>query len=83
MNEIVLTLVFIGILLLLLGSGIWVGISLIGVSIIGMLMYTTRPVGDAMALTSILHGRSGFDRIGERIKKIHRRLAVIPVEATG
>ncbi len=51
MNEIALTLVFIGILLLLLGTGIWVGISLIGVSIIGMLMYTTRPVGDAMALT--------------------------------
>ncbi len=51
MNEIALTLVFIGILLLLLGTGIWVGISLIGVSIIGMLLYTTRPVGDAMALT--------------------------------
>ena len=34
-----------------LGSGVWVAISMIGVSAIGMLIFTTRPVGDAMATT--------------------------------
>ena len=51
MTEIYLTIFFISLLLLFLGSGIWVGISMIGVSTIGMIMFTTRPVGDAMATT--------------------------------
>ena len=42
---------FISILLLFLGSGVWVAISMIGVSSIGMLIFTSRPVGDAMATT--------------------------------
>jgi C4-dicarboxylate transporter, DctM subunit len=51
MNEIYLTIFFISLLLFLLGSGVWVGISMIAVSAIGMMLFTTRPVGDAMATT--------------------------------
>ncbi len=51
MTELYLTIFFISVLLFFLGSGIWVGISMIGVSTIGMIMFTTRPVGDAMATT--------------------------------
>jgi tripartite ATP-independent transporter DctM subunit len=43
--------VFLAVLFFLLGSGIWVGLSLIGVSVAGMLLFTTRPVGDAMVTT--------------------------------
>ena len=51
MTELYLTIFFISVLLFFLGSGIWVGISMIGVSTIGMIMFTSRPVGDAMATT--------------------------------
>ncbi len=51
MPELFLIIFFISILLLFLGSGVWVAISMIGVSAIGMLIFTTRPVGDAMATT--------------------------------
>ena len=51
MNEIFLTIFFISLLLLLLGSGVWVALSMIAVSAIGMMLFTTRPVGDAMATT--------------------------------
>ncbi len=51
MPEILLTIFFITVLLFFLGSGIWVAISMIGVSTIGMILFTSRPVGDAMATT--------------------------------
>ena len=51
MNEIFLTIFFISLLLFLLGSGVWVALSMIAVSAIGMMLFTTRPVGDAMATT--------------------------------
>ena len=51
MTEILLTIFFISVLLMFLGSGIWVAISMVGVSSIGMMLFTTRPVGDAMATT--------------------------------
>ena len=51
MTEIYLTIFFISLLLFLLGSGIWVALSMIAVSAVGMLLFTTRPVGDAMATT--------------------------------
>ena len=51
MTEILLTIFFIGVLLFFLGSGIWVALSMIGVSAIGMMLFTSRPVGDAMATT--------------------------------
>ena len=51
MTEIFLTVFFISVLLFFLGTGIWVAISMIGVSAIGMMLFTSRPVGDAMATT--------------------------------
>ena len=51
MTEILLTIFFISVLLIFLGSGIWVAISMVGVSSMGMMLFTTRPVGDAMATT--------------------------------
>jgi len=51
MTEIFLTVFFISILLFFLGTGIWVAISMIGVSALGMIFFTSRPVGDAMATT--------------------------------
>ena len=51
MSEILLTIFFISVLLFFLGSGIWVALSMIGVSAIGMMLFTSRPVGDAMATT--------------------------------
>ena len=51
MAEILLTIFFIIVLLFFLGSGIWVALSMIGVSAIGMMLFTSRPVGDAMATT--------------------------------
>ena len=35
----------------ILGSGVWIGLSLAGVAWIGMELFTTRPVGDSMAIT--------------------------------
>jgi tripartite ATP-independent transporter DctM subunit len=51
MNELFLTLTFLAILCFFLGTGIWVAMSLLGVAVIGMLLFTSRPVGDAMATT--------------------------------
>ncbi len=51
MTEILLTIFFISVLLFFLGTGIWVALSMIGVSSIGMMLFTSRPVGDAMATT--------------------------------
>ena len=51
MIELLLTIFFISVLLIFLGSGIWVAVSMIGVSAIGMMLFTSRPVGDAMATT--------------------------------
>ncbi len=38
-------------LFLVLGSGLWIGLSLLGVAVIAMELFTQRPVGDAMLLT--------------------------------
>ncbi len=51
MIEIFLTIFFITVLLFFLGSGVWVALSMVGVSTIGMMLFTSRPVGDAMATT--------------------------------
>jgi tripartite ATP-independent transporter DctM subunit len=39
------------VLFLLLGTGVWVGLALMGVAWVGMELFTTRPVGDAMITT--------------------------------
>ena len=35
----------------ILGSGVWIGLSLAGVAWIGMSLFTSRPVGDSMVIT--------------------------------
>lgn len=47
----VLTGVFLFALFLLLGSGVWVALALLGVAFVGMELFTTRPAGDAMITT--------------------------------
>ncbi|MEQ8354860.1 MAG: TRAP transporter large permease subunit [Kiloniellaceae bacterium] len=51
MENLLLTLVFLAVLFFLLGSGVWVGLSLLGVALVGMELFTSRPSGDAMATT--------------------------------
>ena len=41
--------VFLAVLFVLLGTGVWVGLALLGVAWVGMELFTARPVGDAMA----------------------------------
>ena len=40
--------IFLFVLFLLLGSGVWVGLALLGVAWVGMELFTSRPAGDAM-----------------------------------
>jgi tripartite ATP-independent transporter DctM subunit len=49
--DLAVTAFLLVLLVLLLGSGVWIGLSLIGVAWIGMELFTTRPVGDSMAVT--------------------------------
>ena len=49
--EITITLLLVASLFLILGCGVWVGLTLTGVAWIGMELFTSRPVGDAMAVT--------------------------------
>ena len=51
MNEMLLAASLLGVLFFLLGTGVWVGASLIGCAIVGMELFTSRPTGDAMAIT--------------------------------
>ena len=49
--DLMIALLLIGLLLVVLGSGLWIGVSLLGVAIFAMELFTSRPVGDSMALT--------------------------------
>jgi tripartite ATP-independent transporter DctM subunit len=49
--DVLITTLLIVFLFVLLGSGLWIGLSLLGVAWIGMELFTSRPVGDAMAVT--------------------------------
>jgi len=49
--DLVITILLVVLLFALLGSGLWIGLALMGVAWIGMELFTTRPVGDAMAVT--------------------------------
>ncbi|MEM7237156.1 MAG: TRAP transporter large permease subunit [Pseudomonadota bacterium] len=51
MDQIWLTVIFLTILFLLLGTGVWVGLALMGVAYIGMELFTARPAGDSMITT--------------------------------
>ena len=50
MDAFITTLLIVA-LFALLGSGLWIGLSLLGVAWIGMELFTARPAGDAMAVT--------------------------------
>lgn len=49
--EIILAFGLIVALLVVLGSGLWIGLSLLGVALFAMELFTARPVGDSMVLT--------------------------------
>ena len=51
MENIELIAIFLFILFMLLGTGVWVGLALLGVAFAGMELFTSRPVGDAMITT--------------------------------
>ena len=51
MDEVTLTLIFLGALLGLLVSGVWIGLALLGVGLVGMELFTSRPAGDALFTT--------------------------------
>jgi tripartite ATP-independent transporter DctM subunit len=49
--DLLITFFLIALLLIVLGTGLWIGASLLGVAIVAMQLFTQRPVGDSMALT--------------------------------
>ncbi|MGH1477688.1 MAG: TRAP transporter large permease [Geminicoccales bacterium] len=51
MEHFYLTGIFLFVLFFLLGTGVWVGLALLGVAWIGMELFTSRPAGDAMITT--------------------------------
>jgi tripartite ATP-independent transporter DctM subunit len=51
MNDIAVAGLLIASLFLILGSGVWIGLTLSGVAWIGMQLFSSRPAGDAMAVT--------------------------------
>jgi tripartite ATP-independent transporter DctM subunit len=51
MNELLVTGLLIAALFLILGSGVWIGLTLSGVAWIAIQIFSARPAGDAMAVT--------------------------------
>ena len=51
MEHVYLVMIFLFVLFLLLGTGVWVGLALFGVAFIGLELFTPRPAGDAMITT--------------------------------
>jgi len=51
MSDLGITVLLIVTLFLILGSGVWIGLTLSGVAWIGMQLFSSRPAGDAMAVT--------------------------------
>jgi len=51
MNDLAITALLIFALFALLGSGVWIGLTLAGVAWIGMELFSSHPAGDAMAVT--------------------------------
>jgi tripartite ATP-independent transporter DctM subunit len=51
MSDVAITTLLIVSLFALLGSGVWIGLTLAGVAWIGMQLFSARPAGDAMAVT--------------------------------
>ena len=59
MENLPIIFLFLFVLFLLLGSGVWVGLALMGVAWVGMELFTTRPVGDVM-LTTVWRASSSW-----------------------
>lgn len=51
MEDLGIISLFLFVLFLLLGTGVWIGLALMGVAWVGMELFTTRPVGDVMLTT--------------------------------
>ena len=51
MNDLLITAALLIALLLILGSGVWVGLTLTGVAWLAVTLFSSRPAGDAMAVT--------------------------------
>ncbi|MBK9136276.1 MAG: TRAP transporter large permease subunit [Betaproteobacteria bacterium] len=51
MSDLGVTFLLIAALFVILGSGVWIGLTLSGVAWIGMQLFSSRPAGDAMAVT--------------------------------
>jgi C4-dicarboxylate transporter, DctM subunit len=49
--DFVIALALMALLFVALGSGLWIGLSLMAVAYLGMELFTSRPVGDSMMLT--------------------------------
>ena len=56
--EIMIAAVMIGLMLALLAGGVWIGLALMAIGILGMLGFTTRAPGDGMAVAIWSHGSS-------------------------
>ncbi|APX23815.1 MAG: C4-dicarboxylate ABC transporter permease [Rhodobacteraceae bacterium] len=59
MEQLIPIGIFLFVLFLLLGSGVWVGLALMGVAYVGMELFTSRPAGDAM-ITKIWSSSSSW-----------------------
>ena len=59
MEQVYLTVIFLVTLFFLLGTGVWVALALLGVAVVGMELFTSRPAGDAM-ITTIWTGASSW-----------------------
>ena len=59
MENFSIVILFLFVLFTLLGSGVWVGLALMGVAWVGMELFTSRPVGDVM-LTTIWSASSSW-----------------------
>ena len=59
MENLSIIILFLFVLFTLLGTGVWVGLALMGVAWVGMELFTTRPVGDVM-LTTIWSASSSW-----------------------
>ncbi len=59
MEDLSIIILFLFVLFLLLGTGVWIGLALMGVAWVGMELFTSRPVGDVM-LTTIWSSSSSW-----------------------
>ncbi|MCA8933017.1 MAG: TRAP transporter large permease subunit [Rhodospirillaceae bacterium] len=59
MTETYAIIIFLAALFFLLGSGVWVGASLLFTAVVGVFLFTSRPIGDSMA-TIVWSGQSSW-----------------------